>query len=98
LLGLADEAEEPPAAADPAPWGLVVAPGLPDAAGAGVLAPVVEFPEALWPAAPVGALAARSAADPLQAVVLGPRSPGGAPPGSGTQARGFEGSVSFTPG
>jgi hypothetical protein len=34
----------------------------------------------------------------LQAVVLGPAWPGGAPPGSGTQALGFDGSVSLTPG
>jgi hypothetical protein len=46
----------------------------------------------------VGEDVAMSAAGPLQAVVLGPVRPGGAPPGSGTQAPGFEGSVSLTPG
>jgi hypothetical protein len=34
----------------------------------------------------------------LQAVVLGPGSPGGAPPGSGTQPPGFDGSGSLMPG
>jgi hypothetical protein len=34
----------------------------------------------------------------LHAVVFGPFWPGGAPPGSGTQALGFDGSVSLTPG
>ena len=34
----------------------------------------------------------------LDAVVEGPVSPGGAPPGSGTQALGSDGSVSLTPG
>jgi hypothetical protein len=34
----------------------------------------------------------------LHAVGLGPACPGGAPPGSGTQALGLDGSVSLTPG
>ncbi len=34
----------------------------------------------------------------LDAVVEGPVSPAGAPPGSGTHALGFDGSVSLTPG
>ena len=45
-------------------------------------------------AADAGALATVS----RQAVVFGPFWPGGAPPGSGTHALGFDGSVSLTPG
>src|SRR5947209_6830347 len=39
-----------------------------------------------------------AAALSLHAVVFGPFSPGGAPPGSGTQADGSDGSVSLIPG
>ena len=44
------------------------------------------------------ALAGEADTVSLHAVVLGPFWPGGAPPGSGTQAFGLEGSVSLTPG
>ena len=49
-------------------------------------------------AAALRGLAADADACSLHALVGGPCSPGGAPPGSGTHALGFVGSVSFTPG
>ena len=45
-----------------------------------------------------GGLVLSADAGHLDAVVDGPVSPGGAPPGSGTQPVGFDGSVSLTPG
>jgi hypothetical protein len=46
----------------------------------------------------LAAPAVLSAAASLHALVEGPLVPGIAPPGSGTHARGFDGSVSLTPG
>jgi hypothetical protein len=45
-----------------------------------------------------GIVGADGAAEHFRALVLGPVWPGGAPPGSGTQALGLDGSVSLTPG
>ena len=62
--------------------------------GPGAGAGVFDFFEALQ------VRRARASADAghAAAVVCGPVSPGGAPPGSGTQPVGFDGSVSLTPG